>query len=145
MGIPADVAGETDHFVISGLTQECVTCFVQPLPGAREEDPITLDALQYLTNTLLNLHQEEHLQQSYTLDVAGYRQQRWADLQSQAVDAITNVRSGHEEYVWVGLSSAERRQVHSFLQSPDYEDLESFSRGKEPQRHLVIRRRDPQS
>jgi spoIIIJ-associated protein len=35
------------------------------------------------------------------------------------------------------LSAAERRQVHTYLK--DYEDLETYSRGKEPDRRLVVR------
>ena len=49
------------------------------------------------------------------------------------------VRQTGEEVEMKSLSSAERRQIHTFLK--DAEDLETESRGQEPDRRLVVRRR----
>ncbi|MGF1674876.1 MAG: R3H domain-containing nucleic acid-binding protein, partial [Rivularia sp. (in: cyanobacteria)] len=50
---------------------------------------------------------------------------------------IDQVRNTGREVEVKSLSSAERRQVHTLLK--EFEDLESFSQGKEPHRHLVVR------
>jgi len=140
MGIPVQVACSGEKLVLEGLDPEVQTLFVQTLPMGGEEG-ITLDALQFLTNTLLNLHRPATEQQSYEVDLGGYRDQRWAALRDTALAAIDHVRTTGEEYLWEGLSAAERRQVHTFLQDLIFADLETLSRGKEPLRQLVIRQR----
>lgn len=96
-----------------------------------------LDAIQYLANTVLNIGQDESDQQSYTIELQGYRQQRQDEIKAIAEKAAaTAIESGHEQEL-ADLSSAERRQVHSFLK--DYGGLETFSRGREPDRRLVVR------
>ncbi|MDJ1185207.1 protein jag [Roseofilum casamattae] len=97
-----------------------------------------LDAVQYLTNAILNLGQNAEEQGSFTVELHGYRQQRQQELQKMAEAAAQSVRQTGVEYEMNALSSAERRQVHQFLQA--YEDLETESRGKEPHRRLIVRR-----
>ncbi len=104
---------------------------------------ITLDALQYLANTLLNLHQPSSRQRSYTLELDGYRQRRQQELHTMALAAVKQVRSSGSEHEFKALSAAERRQLHTFFDAPEYGDLENFSRGKEPDRRLVIRLATP--
>jgi spoIIIJ-associated protein len=139
MGIPAQVELLGERLVLQGLPPQGEALFLQPLSGSGEEG-ITLDALQYLANTLLNLHRPATEQQSYEVDLRGYREQRWAALKEVALAAIEQVRATGEAYTWEGLSAAERRQVHTFLQDPAFADLETLSQGKEPLRYLVIRR-----
>ncbi|MGJ3252750.1 MAG: protein jag [Elainellaceae cyanobacterium] len=99
-----------------------------------------LDAIQYLANTTLNLGQPAEQQQAYTVELDGYRARRQVELQSMAEEAARQVREmGDDEYELASLSAAERRQVHTFLKA--FEDLETYSRGKEPDRRLVVRRR----
>lgn len=98
-----------------------------------------LDAIQYLANSILNLSQDEHEQAAYTIELAGYRLQRQEALRSLAEQAAQRVRQTGEEVELRSLSSAERRQVHTFLK--ECEDLETQSRGQEPDRRLVVRRR----
>ena len=98
----------------------------------------TLDALQYLANTLLNLHRPRESQHAFSIDLAGYRQRRNAELERLVAAAIEHVRAGRGEYEIPSLSAAERRQVHTLLSVEDYDDLETFSRGKEPHRCLVV-------
>ena len=95
-----------------------------------------LDAVQYLANTTLNLNCERDEQHAYTIELNGYRVQRQAELQSLADEAAEQVRSTGEEYEIKALSSAERRQVHTIFQ--DWDDLETESRGREPDRRLVV-------
>lgn len=96
-----------------------------------------LDAIQYLTNTTLNLSVAQEQQRAYTVELDGYRARRQAELIALAEHAAEQVRQTGKEYEMKDLSSAERRQIHTFLQS--FEDLETFSRGREPDRRLVVR------
>lgn len=114
----------------TGLTPEQI----QQLTGT---NGAVLDAIQYLANTILNLGQAEDQQKAYTLELAGYRARRQAELQAMAEQAAEQVRQTGQEVEMKALSSAERRQIHTFLQS--YPDLETYSRGREPDRRLVVK------
>lgn len=119
-----------------------LTIDTEPLTAAQVEGLIgnrgqVLDAIQYLANTILNMGQEPDAQQSYTIEIDGYRQQRQAELKAIADKAAEQVMASREEYEVKGLSAAERRQLHGLL--GEYEQLETFSRGREPERHLVVK------
>lgn len=107
---------------------------VEMLIGA---DGSVLDSIQYLANTTLNLGKDEHSQQAYTVELDGYRVRRQEELQRVALEAADKVRATGEEVEIGSLSSAERRQMHTILKS--FEGLETFSRGQEPDRRLVVR------
>ncbi|GAB4135670.1 MAG: hypothetical protein Fur0046_08640 [Cyanobacteria bacterium J069] len=109
---------------------------IQALQGDRGE---VLDSIQYLLNTTLNMGKPEGEQQPFTVELDGYRDRRQAELLALAEAAAAKVRETGEEFEMVALSAAERRQVHTFLK--DYEDLETSSRGQEPDRRLVVRRK----
>ena len=96
-----------------------------------------LDAIQYLANSALNLNQPGENQASYTIELNGYRVGRQAEIRHVATSAANEVRTSGREVEIQSLSSAERRQVHTYLRN--YTDLETFSRGKEPNRNLVVR------
>jgi spoIIIJ-associated protein len=98
-----------------------------------------IDAIQYLANSILNLGQDEENQAAYTIELDGYRLRRQEELRNMAAYAAQKVRETGEEFELKSLSSAERRQVHTFLK--ECEDLETHSRGQEPDRRLVVRRR----
>ncbi|HEY9737723.1 MAG TPA: R3H domain-containing nucleic acid-binding protein [Trichocoleus sp.] len=139
-GLPASVAtrmvedegGSSCWLIIdeSQLSESQIETIIGPRGAA-------LDSLQYLANTLLNLGKEAAEQQAFTIELAGYREQRQAELQALATHAAEQAKTSGEEFEIRDLSSAERRQVHNFLKS--YEGLETFSRGKEPDRRLVVR------
>lgn len=99
----------------------------------------TLDAIQYLVNAILNMGKEHDEQAAYTVELDGYRIRRQAELLALAEYAIQQVRTNGQEFEMKSLSAAERRQIHTFLK--EFTDLESYSRGKEPDRRLVVRRR----
>jgi spoIIIJ-associated protein len=116
-----------------------------PLTPAQSElligtDGATIDALQYLANASLNINQEVDLQAGYTIELNGYRQQRAVALKAIADEAATQVRANSTEVVLAPMSSAERRQMHTFFDSdPSYSDLSTYSRGQEPDRRLVVK------
>ncbi|MCX7593616.1 MAG: RNA-binding protein [Fischerella sp.] len=98
---------------------------------------VVLDAIQYLANSILNLNQPPEEQASYTIELNGYRVRRQAEIRALAQAAAMQVRTTGKEVEIKSLSSAERRQIHTFLK--EFGDLETFSRGKEPHRNLVVR------
>jgi spoIIIJ-associated protein len=100
----------------------------------------TIDAIQYLANASLNMHQTAELQAGYTIELAGYRHRRAIALKEIADLAATQVRATGIEVALQPMSSAERRQMHTFFDSdPDYSDLSTYSRGQEPDRRLVVK------
>lgn len=102
-------------------------------------DGTVLDSIQYLANTMLNLSRDDEEQAAYTVELDGYRLRRQEELRALAAHAAQKVRETGQEYEMRSLSSAERRQVHTFLK--ECEDLETQSRGQEPDRRLVVRLR----
>ncbi|MEM6424793.1 MAG: R3H domain-containing nucleic acid-binding protein [Cyanobacteria bacterium P01_H01_bin.119] len=114
----------------SQLSQEQIEAVIGDRGGV-------LDSIQYLANTVLNLGLSRDDQQAYTVELDGYRARRQEELKVLADKAAKTVKDTQTEYEIPALSSAERRQVHSLLTS--YEDLETFSRGREPDRRLVVR------
>jgi spoIIIJ-associated protein len=120
----------------SALTPDQIECLVGS--GAH-----VLDSIQYLMNAILNLGQDPDRQGAFTIELAGYRLRRYSELKAIAEDAANHVRETGEEYEIKSLSSAERRQVHTLLK--EYGDLETYSRGQEPDRRLVVRLLEPDS
>ena len=96
-----------------------------------------IDAIQYLANTILNLDAEPETQNSFIIELDGYRVRRNQELAILTQDAIERVRNTGEEMEISGLSSAERKQIHSLIE--ESEGLKSESRGQEPDRRLVVR------
>ncbi len=98
-----------------------------------------IDAIQYLANTILNLNLAPESQCSFTIEIDGYRVRRYQELESLVSEILDKVRQTGREVEVPGLSSAERKQIHSLLQ--DSEDLATESRGQEPNRRLVVKLR----
>ncbi|MBE9078627.1 RNA-binding protein [Romeria aff. gracilis LEGE 07310] len=140
-GISAQVSGERIEDDLSDGSTWLTIDQGQLSPSQREaligEKGSVLDSIQYLANTILNMGLSGEGQQAYTVELAGYRQRRQAELKAIAEDAAEQARTTQQEHEIRGLSSAERRQVHSFLSAHD--GLETFSRGREPDRRLVVR------
>jgi spoIIIJ-associated protein len=109
---------------------------IELLIGEKGEN---IDGIQYLANTILNLIQEPESQGSYTIELNGYRVRRYQELLEIADRAAERVRETGQEIEVPSLSSAERRQIHSFLQNSP--DLVTESRGQEPDRKLVVKLR----
>ncbi len=100
----------------------------------------TIDSIQYLINASLNIHTEADLQAGYTIELDGYRQKRSIELKAVADDAATRVRETGAEVTLQPMSSAERRQMHTFFDGDaSYSDLSTESRGQEPDRRLVVK------
>lgn len=100
-------------------------------------DGHVLDSIQYLANTTLNLGVPPELQGAFTVDLAGYRERRYRELKEIAEKAAADARETGKEVELKSLSAAERRQIHTILK--EHTDLETYSRGQEPDRRLVVR------
>jgi spoIIIJ-associated protein len=101
-----------------------------------------IDAIQYLANATLNLGVPEADQGAYTVDLAGYREERHQALEALAEQAIEQIQATGRECEIPGLSSAERRQLHHWIEQggveADGQAFSTFSRGQEPDRRLVV-------
>ena len=127
---------EPDSYWLTIDETQLTPAQIQILIGA---EGATLDAIQYLANAILNMDREHEEQAAYTIELNGYRLRRQAELRALAEHAVQQVRSNGLEFEISALSAAERRQIHTFLK--EYTDMESYSRGKEPDRRLVVRLR----
>jgi spoIIIJ-associated protein len=99
-----------------------------------------IDAIQYLANVSLNFNYPPEERAGYTIELDGYRLRRAAELKSLADYAAAQARQTGLEFVMQPMSSAERRQMHTFFDTdPTYRDLETYSRGQEPDRRMVVK------
>ncbi|MGF1479439.1 MAG: protein jag [Cyanophyceae cyanobacterium] len=136
MGTPAGVKVERqlnqeDWLVIdeADLTPEQTTALI----GEKGE---TIDAIQYLASTILNLSKDSQSQQTYTIELGEYRIRRQEELMTLAQEVAQQVRETGQETELRSLSSAERRQIHTYLK--EAEGIKTESRGQEPDRRLVV-------
>lgn len=135
---------QVDAEVISQQSEECCWLIINEQNLTPEQieiligtNGLALDAIQYLVNTILNIGRESEEHTSYMVELNGYRVRRQQELRSMADYAAIQVRRTGLEFELTSLSSAERRQVHTLLE--ECEDLETYSRGQEPDRRLVVR------
>ena len=132
----ATVAEDQESCWLNITTDDLTSEQVQLLIGAKGKN---IDAVQYLANTILNLLENPATKGSYTIEIDGYRINRHQELLEIIDSAAAKVRATGEEIEVPNLSSAERRQIHSFLQNSP--DLATESRGQEPERKLVVKLR----
>ncbi len=97
------------------------------------EAPVTAQILEDETGHSCWLTISE---ENLTPEQAGYRAKRLGELKAMALEAAEQVLASGQSYELKGLSSAERRQLHHVLKAQD--GLSTFSRGKEPDRRLVV-------
>jgi spoIIIJ-associated protein len=115
-----------DH---SNLDQDQIDTFIG-------RSGVNIDAIQYLANVSLNANLEATEQSSYIVDISGYRRDRQQQLEQIAIAAAEKVRTTSQPEQIDDLSSAERKVVHTLLK--DQPDLQTESRGREPNRHLIV-------
>ena len=94
----------------------------------------TIDAVQHLAYKVV--HGSDAPSRRVVVDAAGYRERREQVLQRQADQAASEaVRSGRPVAL-DAMGAVERKVVHEYLKSRG--DVETYSEGTEPDRHLVI-------
>lgn len=94
----------------------------------------TLEALQYLASLVANKASEQRVR--VVLDIGGYRRRRENTLIGLAERAAEKVVRSGRNYALEPMNPAERRIVHSALQS--YPGVTTFSEGEEPDRHVIV-------
>lgn len=94
----------------------------------------TLDALQYLVNTVANRYAEGHIR--IVLDAEQYRDKRKAALEELADRLARKVARTRQAIKLEPMSALERKIIHTHLQDDPYVD--TYSEGEEPNRCIVI-------
>lgn len=105
------------------------------LIGRRGE---TLDALQYLTNLVVNRKIEKRM--NIILDVEGYRKRREETLSRLARRLAEKVRRTGNKVMLEPMNPHERRIIHTALQNNM--DVTTYSEGEEPYRKVIIALKD---
>ncbi len=130
-------ASEEDHDEVVWLTIGSGALSAEQVQILTGKGGAVLDAIQYMASLELNFQVEKEGQLPFVIDIDGYRETRLEELVAIATTAANQVQTTGQEYELQGLSSAERRQVHTIFKA-NFPDLETFSRGKEPERYLVV-------
>ncbi|HIW48402.1 MAG TPA: protein jag [Firmicutes bacterium] len=94
----------------------------------------TLDAIQYLTNLVVNKGDHPYL--SVVIDTENYRQRRRETLESLAYHLAKRVKQTGQKVVLEPMNPYERRIIHSSLQNNKF--VTTYSEGEEPYRNVVI-------
>ena len=95
----------------------------------------TLNALQYLCNVALRRNFSEEKKQ-VLLDVGNYRKRREESLEKLAANMADKAKRTNREVSLEPMSPQERRIIHLALK--DHELVDTYSKGEEPFRKVVI-------
>ena len=96
----------------------------------------TIDAVQHLAFKVANRNAGRDEAVRVTVDAAGYRERREQMLHRQADQAALRASRSGRPVALDAMSATERKVVHEYLK--DREDIETYSEGTEPDRHLVV-------
>ena len=129
LDLDADVEVEERDGVIHGaLVGEDLGLFI----GRHGQ---TIDAVQHLAFKIA-AQGEDGPAPRVVIDAAGYRDRREQVLHRQADQAATDALRNQRPVALDAMSASERKVVHEYLK--DRGDLETYSEGTEPDRHLVV-------
>src|ERR1044071_3269726 len=96
----------------------------------------TIDAVQHLAFKTATRDVPPSAGIRVVVDAAGYRERRELALQRQADEAAEKAIDSGRPVALDAMSATERKVVHEYLK--DREDVETYSEGTEPDRHLVV-------
>jgi spoIIIJ-associated protein len=130
LGLDAEVVVEEDGRNIRGVLEgDDLGLFIG-------RHGTTIDAVQHLAFKTATRDVPPSAGIRVVVDAAGYRERRELALQRQADEAAADaVRSGRPVAL-DAMSATERKVVHEYLK--DRDDVETYSEGTEPDRHLVV-------
>ncbi len=94
----------------------------------------TLDALQYLTNLVINRKREDYTH--LILDSEDYRAKRRDSLEQLAHRMAEKAKRQRRDIILNPMNSYERRIIHSALQKD--EEVSTRSEGRDPYRKVII-------
>jgi spoIIIJ-associated protein len=96
----------------------------------------TIDAVQHLAFKTATRDVPPSAGIRVVVDAAGYRERRELALQRQADEAAADAVRSKRPVALDAMSATERKVVHEYLK--DRDDVETYSEGTEPDRHLVV-------
>jgi spoIIIJ-associated protein len=96
----------------------------------------TIDAVQHLAFKAATRDHPPSAGIRVVVDAAGYRERREQALHRQADEAAENAVRSRRPVALDAMSATERKVVHEYLK--DRDDVETYSEGTEPDRHLVV-------
>jgi spoIIIJ-associated protein len=96
----------------------------------------TIDAVQHLAHRAALAASDEEPAPRVVVDAEGYRARRTEALHRQADDAADEAVRFGRPVALDAMTASERRLVHEHLR--DRDDVETYSEGDEPDRHLVV-------
>jgi spoIIIJ-associated protein len=139
-----DLLGHMDIDAIAEPTQHGGRMYVDILDGSEDDMALligkhgqTLDAIQELARQAVGHRLDERIR--VIVDVEDYRKRRESRLEERAREVADRIlRDGGEEEL-EPMNALERKIVHDAV--ADVEGVETFSRGEEPSRYVVISRR----
>ena len=126
----ADLDGDIENSVSDGRARVIIDTDSEQLVG---KDGEVLDALQELAR-LVVMTETGH-RSRLTLDVAGYRERRRAELVAMAKDAIADCKESGDPVRLPPLNAYERKIVHDEVADAG---LVSESEGEPPHRRVVV-------
>ena len=131
LGLDADVVIETgdDGGIRGTLEGDDLGLFI----GRHGQ---TIDAVQHLAFKVANRDAGRDEAVRVTVDAAGYRERREQMLHRQADQAAARAARSGRPVALDAMSATERKVVHEYLK--DRDDVETYSEGTEPDRHLVV-------
>ena len=130
LGLQASVSVSADEDGIRGVLEgEELGLFI----GRHGQ---TIDAVQHLAFKVANRNAGRDAAVRVTVDAAGYRGRREQMLQRQADQAAIRASRSGRPVALDAMSATERKVVHEYLK--DRDDVETYSEGTEPDRHLVV-------
>ena len=131
LGLDADVVMETDDegSIRGTLEGDDLGLFI----GRHGQ---TIDAVQHLAFKVANRDAGRNEAVRVTVDAAGYRERREQMLHRQADHAAARAARSGRAVALDAMSATERKVVHEHLK--DRDDVETYSEGTEPDRHLVV-------
>jgi spoIIIJ-associated protein len=94
----------------------------------------TIDAVEHLAARIA--YRDATERKRVVVDAAGYRARRAEALQRQAERALSEALRFGRPVALDAMVASERKVVHEYLR--DRHDVETYSEGEEPDRHLVI-------
>ena len=130
LGLDAEVTVEQDDEAIRGVLEgDDLGLFI----GRHGQ---TIDAVQHLAFKIANRDAARDGAVRVTVDAAGYRERREQMLHRQADQAASRAARSGRPVALDAMSATERKVVHEHLK--DRDDVETYSEGTEPDRHLVV-------
>lgn len=94
----------------------------------------TIDAIQHLAYRFAVKGDADRV--SVVVDAAGYRERRASALRATADQAVQTAVTRGRAVPLEAMSALERKVIHEYLK--DRHDVETYSEGQEPARHLVV-------